>query len=92
MKLVIQQAIRDYNNLFSDEDRREYLVQKSFILARDKTGCQILQKQITEDVAWLSQQENPTPSQFVEDVLHQLLFQDTTFHKLMMHPLANFLC
>lgn len=55
MKLVIQQAIRDYNNLFSDEDRREYLVQKSFILARDKTGCQILQKQITEDVAWLSQ-------------------------------------
>ena len=52
----------------------------------------MLQKQITEDVAWLSQQENPTPSQFVEDVLHQLLFQDTTFHKLMMHPLANFLC
>lgn len=32
------------------------------------------------------------PSQFVEDVLQELLFQDTSFYKLMMHPLANFLC
>ena len=29
---------------------------------------------------------------FVEDIFSALLFQDTTFHKLMMHPLANFLC
>ena len=52
----------------------------------------MLQKQITEEVAYLSQQENPAPSQFVEDVLHQLLFEDSTFHKLMMNPFANFLC
>jgi len=36
--------------------------------------------------------KSPTPSQFVEDLLQELLYQDSTFHKLMMHPMANFLC
>ena len=54
MKLVIEQAIRDYNNLSSENDKRQYLIQKSFLLARDKKGCQMLQNKITEEMAWLS--------------------------------------
>ncbi len=70
MKLVIAQDIQIYNNLSTEEDRRTYLIQKSLLFARDKNGCQILQNKITEDVAWLSQQENrQQTSQFVEDVL-----------------------
>ena len=44
MKLVIQQAILDYNSIQSRQERKTYLIQKSPLFAKDKTGCQILQK------------------------------------------------
>jgi hypothetical protein len=68
------------------------LVENSYLFARDKFGCQILQTKISDEVQQQASSKSGTPSQFIEDVLSQLLFKDTTFYKLMMHPLANFLC
>ena len=42
IKTALAAAIRDYNLLMTEQDRKRFLVDKSFLLARDKFGCRIL--------------------------------------------------
>jgi len=42
MKAALATAIRDFNLLSTEHDRRKFLIEKSFLFARDKIGCEIL--------------------------------------------------
>lgn len=41
-KALIASAMRDYKLLQTDQDRKRFLVENSYLFARDKLGCQIL--------------------------------------------------
>ena len=51
LKIALANAIRDFNLLATEHDRRRYLIEKSYIFARDKWGCQMLQNKINEEVS-----------------------------------------
>jgi hypothetical protein len=48
--------------LQTENDRRKFLIEKSYLFARDKIGCQILQKKITEEVQLQMATMRQTPS------------------------------
>jgi hypothetical protein len=50
IKALIAAALRDYNLLQTDQDRKRFLVENSYLFARDKFGCQILQTKISDEV------------------------------------------
>jgi hypothetical protein len=39
MKAALATALRDFNLLTSENDRRKFLIEKSYLFARDKIGC-----------------------------------------------------
>ena len=39
MKAALVTATRDFNLLTSENDRRKFLIEKSYLFARDKIGC-----------------------------------------------------
>lgn len=69
MKAALATAIQHFNLLATEHDRRKFLVDNSFLFARDKFGCQILQRKITEEVQLLNNTRTGSHSQFIQDVL-----------------------
>lgn len=61
-KYLIAAAIHRFNLLQTEPERRLHLIENASLFARDKTGCQLLQNKITEDVTLMSEQEDPVPS------------------------------
>lgn len=61
-KSALATAIRDFNLLATEHDRRRYLIEKSYIFARDKNGCQMLQNKINEEVQIQAQMRSNLPS------------------------------
>ena len=83
MKLQLQTAIQHYNSLLCEQSRRKFLIEKGHLLSKDKTGFQILQKRLSDEIQM--------KSNFVEQLTTELIRQNN-LTKMMLHPIANFLC
>jgi hypothetical protein len=81
MKLQLQSAIQHYNSLLCEQSRRKFLIEKGHLLSKDKIGFQILQKRLSEEIH----------TNFVEQLTTELIRQNN-FSKMMLHPIANFVC
>ena len=94
MKLALAQAFRDFESISTAEESTQFLIAKAPLLAKDKSGFQLLKTKIDEEVFQLAQQDlkkqsqaqNGGGSKFVDDLFKQLLSPEySSFHKLMMH-------